>query len=142
MQAFDLLSVFAHAVARPDVDGTRVGVIGKGTAGVIALLATVLEPRIARVLVAGAVLSYRDIVRARLHTGIMDIVIPGVMLDFDLPDIGMVIGGSRLAISNPVMPDGSPADPGHAARAYGPDVRILMGPDAEFSGCADPAKGM
>jgi len=142
MQAFDLLSVFAYAVGRPDVDAQRVGVIGKGTAGLIALFAAAIEPRIARVLVAGTFLSYRDIVGARLHQGIMDAVIPGVLLDFDLPDIAQFIGRSRFVIANPILPDGSPAAPGHAAKIYGPEVRILTGPNAEFSGCADWGKGM
>ena len=132
MQVADLLQAFAYALARPDVDGNRITVLGSGTAGVIGLFSAALERRIQRVVVDQAVLSYRDIVHARLHAGIMDLVVPGILLDFDLPDVAQCAGTSRVAIVNPRMPDGSQAAAGHAAATYGPEIRIRTGSKAEF----------
>jgi dienelactone hydrolase len=132
MQVGDLLQAVAYALARPDVDGSRVTVLGSGTAGVIGLLAAALERRIRRVVVDRAILSYGDIVHARLHAGIMDLVVPGILLDFDLPDVAQCAGTSRVVIVNPRMPDGSPATAGHAAATFGPGVEIRVGPGAEF----------
>jgi dienelactone hydrolase len=137
MQVHDLLAVFAYAASRPDVDGSRIGIWGRGTAGIVALFATALEPRVARVVVAGAFLSYMDIVRARIHRGIMDAVVPGVLNDFDLPDVARFAGESRVALVNPVRPDGTPATAAEALREYGPGFPVAADPAAglaSFSG--------
>jgi dienelactone hydrolase len=127
MQVHDLLQVIAYATARPDVDGGRLMLHGAGTAGVIALLAAALVPGSPGVVVDRAILSYRDIVRSDLHTGIMDLVVPGILLDFDLPDVAHCVGLSRISIVEPMMPDGSAASAEHARLTYGPQVRIRVG---------------
>ncbi len=133
MQVFDLLSVFAYTASRTDVDGARISVMGKGTAGVVGLYAAALEARIEKVVIEGAILSYGDIVRARLHKGIMDLVVPGVLLDFDIPDVIDYVGKTKISIVNPIMPDGTGAGAEHAAREYGPGVRISTGSTATYA---------
>jgi hypothetical protein len=64
----------------------RIAIIGKGNGGVLALYAAALEPRIAKVASEKAPASYMEIVRAKMHEGITEIVVPGVLRDFDLPD--------------------------------------------------------
>ena len=87
MQTGDVLAAFDWLAARPDVDPRRVAVIGKGNGGVLALFAAALEPRIAKVASEKAPASYMEIVRAKMHEGIIGIVVPGVLRDFDLPDV-------------------------------------------------------
>jgi dienelactone hydrolase len=87
MQTGDVLHAFEFLRARPDVDASNIAVIGKGNGGVLALFAAALEPRIARVACENSPQSYLEIVQARQHTGILGIVIPGVLQDFDLPDV-------------------------------------------------------
>jgi hypothetical protein len=36
--------------------------------------------------------SYMDIVRMKIHRGITDIAVPGVLKDFDLPDLERALG--------------------------------------------------
>jgi len=60
---------------------------GQGNGGVLALYAAALEPRMAKVASERAPASYMDIVRAKMHEGIIGIVVPGVLRDFDLPDM-------------------------------------------------------
>jgi len=45
MQVYDALRAFDYLAARPDVDPSRIGVIGKFNGGVVALLAPALEPK-------------------------------------------------------------------------------------------------
>jgi cephalosporin-C deacetylase-like acetyl esterase len=94
MQVADALAALDILAERPDVSSTSV--MGKGNGGVVALYAAALEPRIAKVAVEGAPTSYMQIVRAETHEGILDIVVPGVLRDFDLPDLERIIAPRPL----------------------------------------------
>ena len=87
MQTGDVLRAFDWLAARPDVDLKRIAIIGKGNGGVLALYAAALEPRIARVASEKAPVSYLSMVQAGIHAGVIGIVVPGVLRDFDLPDV-------------------------------------------------------
>ena len=87
MQTGDVLRAFDYLVSRSDVDPGRIAIIGKGNGGVLALYAAALEPRITKVACEGAPSSYMDIVRMKIHENIIDLVAPGVLRDFDLPDV-------------------------------------------------------
>jgi cephalosporin-C deacetylase-like acetyl esterase len=87
MQTGDVLCAFDWLAAQNDVDAKRIAIIGKGNGGVLALYAAALEPRITKIASEKAPTSYLDIVRAKMHDGIIGIVVPGVLRDFDLPDV-------------------------------------------------------
>ena len=87
MQVYDALRLFDHLAASPAVDAARITIEGKGHGGIVGLYAAVLEPRIARVNVKGALASYMELVRAKLHENIIEMVVPGVLRDFDLPEL-------------------------------------------------------
>jgi hypothetical protein len=92
MQTVDVLRSFDYLRSRPDVNAARISVTGKGKGGILALFVAVLEPRIAKAESIGAAESYMDIVRMKIHDGITDLVIPGVLHDFDLPDLVKAVG--------------------------------------------------
>lgn len=96
MQTFDLLRAFDYLAARHDVDARRVTVRGKGNGAVLALFTAALEPRVAGVVCQNAPASYMDIVRAKMPEGYLDIVAPGVLLDFDLPDVERALAPRRV----------------------------------------------
>lgn len=87
MQTGDVLRAFDYLNSRHDVDSGRIAVLGKGNGGVVALYAAALEPRMVKIGRQQAPSSYMEIVRAKMHQGITDIVVPGVLRDFDLPDV-------------------------------------------------------
>ena len=89
LRAFDWLAV------RPDVDARRIAIVGKGNGGVLALYAAALEPRIAKVATEKSPASYMEIVRAKMHDGITEIVVPG--LTVILASV-LVIGGFQTMI--------------------------------------------
>jgi cephalosporin-C deacetylase-like acetyl esterase len=125
MQVYDLLRVLRYTAARPDVDPSRITLWGKGTAAVAALYTAALAPQVQKVILERSVLSYMDIVRAVVYEGnLTDLVVPGVLHDFDLPDIARSIGSDKVVLLNPVRPDGSAVRPEEAAREYGQHVRI------------------
>lgn len=108
MQTTDLLAAFDYLASLPDVDSNRIGVFSKGNAEVVALLAAALEPRIHQIACEGGPLSYLNIVRARFHGEIADIAIPGVLEQFDLPDVAAAIAPRKLWLVDATMPSGSP----------------------------------
>ena len=128
MQVGDLLRVFDYLTSRPDVDAERVAVLGQGNGGVVGLLAGALEPRIRGVALERAALSYMQIARAAVHQNVVDIVIPGVLRDFDLPDVaGLVTGhGPVLLLVEPRTPMGGKASVLEAAAEYVPAGKVRI----------------
>ena len=96
MQTGDVLRAFDYLAARHDVDSRRITVLGKGNGGVVALFVAALEPRVARVVCPGAPASYMEIVRAKMPDGYFDLVAPGVLRDFDLPDVERALAPRRV----------------------------------------------
>jgi cephalosporin-C deacetylase-like acetyl esterase len=104
-----------------------VAIYGKGNGGVLALFAAALDPRIEKVAVEGSVMSYMDIVRARIHNAV-EIAIPGVLRSLDLPDLARAVAPRPLWIVSPVAPSGAPA-PVAAAREQYPGATVKARPE-------------
>jgi cephalosporin-C deacetylase-like acetyl esterase len=92
MQVFDVLRAFDALRSRPDVDPARIAVRGRAAGAVVALYAAAIEPRIAAVETAEMPPSYGEIVRARAHQMIHSLIVPGVLREFDLPDVTGLVG--------------------------------------------------
>jgi pimeloyl-ACP methyl ester carboxylesterase len=104
LQVEDLLAVFHHLAGREDVDAARVAVLGRGQGGVLALTLALLEPRVERVALEGTVLSYLEIARARYHENLVASFVPGILKDFDLPDLAAALAPRPLWIVDPRSP--------------------------------------
>ena len=118
MQAYDVLRAFDYLASLPTVDPSRIEVRGSGAAGVLALYAGALEPRIASVASERALTSYMALARANTHRDVIGLVVPGVLKDFDLPDVAALIAPRPLRISAPQNPNGSAADLTAATAEY------------------------
>lgn len=90
----DVLHGYRQALAT-GVDPNQIRIYGRGNAGVLALHAAVLIPQIRSVAVEATVLSYLAVTQAKYHQGLIDIVIPGVLRDYDLPDLVRTFGPKR-----------------------------------------------
>lgn len=106
MQVEDALAAFAYLAGRGDVDPSRIGVHGKGSGGVVALHVAALEPRVAKVATESAIVSYMDVIRAPLHSGMAELIVPGVILDYDLPDLERMIAPRKVWRVDPRTPAG------------------------------------
>jgi len=104
LQVEDLLAVFQYLSERDDVDPGRVAVLGRGQGGILALALAVLEPRVEKVALEGTVLSYMDIARARYHEDLVASFVPGILEDFDLPDLAAALAPRLLWIVDPETP--------------------------------------
>ncbi len=88
MQTYDALRAFDYLASRSDVDPLQISMKATDeTAALIALFAGVIEPRLHVSLRPGSVPSYMDSVRADTHIGLASRIVPGVLSDFDIPDL-------------------------------------------------------
>jgi cephalosporin-C deacetylase-like acetyl esterase len=123
MQVHDVLRAFDYLVSRPDVDAAQVNLKGVGNGGVIALYAAALEPAIAGVETVAAVPSYMAIARAARHSGVIDIVVPGVLKDFDLPDVAGLVAPRPLHIVSARDANGAVLESAAVQREYAPALK-------------------
>ena len=107
-----MLGAFDYLAARRDVDSRHIGIVGKGNAGPLALYAATLEPGIARVACVGAPGSYMEILRARIRENFSEIIVPGVVRDFDLPDVAEALKPRAVEM----LPEGAVLPAGWALR--------------------------
>jgi cephalosporin-C deacetylase-like acetyl esterase len=126
LQLEDLLAAFACLAGRGDVDAERIGVVGKGNGGVLALFLAVLEPRAGKLALEGSFLSYMAIARARYHEDLTGAIVPGVLRDFDLPDLAAALAPRPLWIADPRSPTGARLAPDLALGEYAPAARAYQ----------------
>ncbi len=84
----------------PRVDARRVGVTGVSTGGLLALSAAVMEPRVAAASVQGIFGSMRTSFIRDRNRHCKCGAIPGLLPDFDLPELALLVAPRPLHISN------------------------------------------
>jgi glycerophosphoryl diester phosphodiesterase len=94
----------------PQVDARRVGVTGVSTGGLLALSAAVMEPRIAAASVQGIFGSMRTSFIRDRHRHCKCGAIPGLLPEFDLPELALLVAPRPLHISNGKTDGFSPAE--------------------------------
>ena len=111
MQVVDLLQTFNYLASRPDVNADKITLLGKGNGGVIALFAAALDPRLKKTICEDALVSYLNMASTTYYDqSLFDVIVPGVLKDFDLPDVAAAIAPRSLQI----------VDAQSAAEALGP----------------------
>jgi hypothetical protein len=99
MQTFDVLNAVAYLGSRPDVDGKHVSLYTKGAGTALGIYAAILNKGIERVVSDDAPQSYLAVTREKMHGDIAGMIVPGVLRDFDLPDLVKVLG-PRFKMAN------------------------------------------
>ncbi len=99
MQVVDLLRTFNYLASRPDVNPEKITLLGKGKGGVVALFAAALDPRLKKIICEDALVSYLDLASTTYYDqSLFDLIVPGVLKDFDLPDVAAAIAPRSLQI--------------------------------------------
>jgi hypothetical protein len=93
-------------------------VIGKGTAGPIALHAAALDPRIGGLTLDHTLTSWSDVVRTPLARHQLASVVPGVLASYDLPDLAATLAPRTLSIRAAVDPAGRVLSQDEMVTAY------------------------
>ena len=111
--AFDILS------QRPDVDSARVGIIGRGIGGLVALHATALEPRAIGVGIYETIGSYQSAIESDRYTLPASAFLPGLLLRYDLPDLVGALAPRSVFLGNPLDALGQVLTATSAERTFG-----------------------
>jgi cephalosporin-C deacetylase-like acetyl esterase len=106
MRALDVIRGFRVLADRPDVDASRMTLIGRGGAAVPALYAALLDPRISAVVLEGMLNSYESVLNERLGLGVVEQVVPSALNYFDFPDIVAALAPRRVILDGNVNPVG------------------------------------
>ncbi|HMD84087.1 MAG TPA: acetylxylan esterase [Terriglobia bacterium] len=104
MRAGDALGVVRFLRTRSDVDPKRVAMVGRGWAGAAALFAASLDSDISSTAVEHLPASYGALAKSELYQQPAYILLPGVLEDFDLPDVFAALAPRPLLVLNPQDP--------------------------------------
>ncbi|MEX2300045.1 MAG: acetylxylan esterase [Bryobacterales bacterium] len=118
MRAADILRAVDLLAARSEVDSSRVSGVGKGDGAVPLLYAAALDDRLQKLAFEQMLVSYRSVVEQPLHRGVLESIIPGVLRQFDLPDLLAALIPRDVLLVNAVNPLGNRLWPEHAKTAY------------------------
>jgi len=125
MRAGDISRGVDLLAARQEVDPERIYGFGQGRLSPSLLHAAVLDPRLRKLVLEEMLVSYESVVSARIHRGIFEIVIPGVLRSYDLPDLAAALASRPVWIVNATDPLGHRARPAEVSRLYSqPGIRI------------------
>ena len=101
MRVWDALNVVHYLRSRPDVDPTRIAIAGRGWAALVVLFAAAMDPKISAVALEAVPASYGQVARAELYNLPASSILPGVLRDFDLPDVLRSLGSRPCLVLNP-----------------------------------------
>ncbi len=118
MRAADIVRAVDLLAADPRVDAGRIYGLGRDAGAVPLLHAAVFDPRIQKLALEGLLLSYESVASHRVHRGVFENVVPGVLRHYDLPDLVAALAPRPVAIANVVDPLGQRVPLAEAARLY------------------------
>ncbi|HTG72330.1 MAG TPA: hypothetical protein VMB70_01095, partial [Terriglobia bacterium] len=118
MRALDIQRGVDLLASRTDVDPQRISAVGKEKGTVPTLFAALLDTRIKKLALEGMLVSYQSAVHHKIHRGLFEDVIVGVLKSFDLPDLVAAMSPRPVWIVNGTDPLGHRVDQGGLQKQY------------------------
>jgi pimeloyl-ACP methyl ester carboxylesterase len=106
-RVWDILRTIDYLHSRPDVNASQIRMIGHEDAGLAALMAAALDPSVRSVLLTRTVVSYMSIVQSTDYSLALDWFVPGILRQFDIPDIVASISPRPVWLVDAVGASGS-----------------------------------
>jgi cephalosporin-C deacetylase-like acetyl esterase len=106
-RVWDILRCLDYLKTRQDVEGSQIRVLGRGPAGLAALMAGALDESVRSVLLDRTLATYASIVDAEDYAIALDWFVPGILQHFDIPDIAAAIYPRPVWITNALDGDGA-----------------------------------
>jgi dienelactone hydrolase len=101
LRTADVLAAVAWLARQPEVDSGRLAVYGRGAAALPALCATSLDPRIGRAVEDAPLVRLASLAENRDYAWNINMVVPGMLRHFDLPDLRAALAPRRLLVMAP-----------------------------------------
>jgi len=102
MRVRDARGVVEFLRGRTAVDARRISVMGRGWVGLVALFTAACEPDVSSVAVEGVLASYAEVAQAETYELPVSLLLPNVLLDFDLEDVLASLVPRPLLFLNPL----------------------------------------
>jgi cephalosporin-C deacetylase-like acetyl esterase len=126
----EFLAAISEMSVAPEADPRRILLWGRANDGVAAMIAAALDSRASRVLAESSITSWFAVTQSRLHRDMEELIVPGVLEDFDLPDLVQLIAPRPLWLADTRMPSGGRLLPGAAYTEYPREtVRVVGRPE-------------
>ncbi len=119
MRARDIVRGVDLLASQPEVDPARIGGIGRNGGAVPLLYAAVFDPRLQFVSLENMIVSYHAVATTAMQRRVFEDIVPGALLEFDLPDLARAIAPRKVWISDPVTPNGTPVSHSELAHPRG-----------------------
>jgi cephalosporin-C deacetylase-like acetyl esterase len=119
MRARDIVRGLDVLSAQPEVDAARLSGIGRHGAAVPLLYAAVFDSRLKSISLEDMPPSYDAVATTAMQRKVFEDIVPGALLEFDLPDLVGAIAPRPVWISNPITPTGTPLAQSALAAEYG-----------------------
>lgn len=102
------------------------GVLGvaRGRIGTALLHAAAVDTRLSRLILEENLVSYQVVGAAPIHRSIEDIVVPGVLGIYDLPDLAAAMAPRQVTLRNLVSPTGKPLFRAEMQAAYAYPLKV------------------
>ncbi|MCL4850969.1 MAG: acetylxylan esterase [Bryobacteraceae bacterium] len=106
--------------------GMTEGVLGvaRGYIGTTLLHAAAIDSRLSRLIVEGNLVSYQAVGAAPIHRNIDDLVLPGVLGRYDLPDLVAAVAPRPVTLRNLISPTGRALFRAEMQDAYAYPLRV------------------
>ncbi len=111
-RVWDLLNV-VRGDGKSDIE-----LVGVGAGAPVVLHVAAFEPRVKAVTLDGGLVSWDSVVRTPISHNQLAHVVPGVLKEYDLPDLAESLAPRKLTIRNPVDATGKPLTKEAAEEAY------------------------
>lgn len=125
MRAGDIIRGLDMLAARSDVDTDKLSAIGRNGAAVPLLYAALFDKRLKAVALEGMLVSYNAVATTRMQRLIFEQIVPGALIDFDLPDLVSALAPRTLWLSDPVTPTHTAVPHAEFLQTYAPAVRAF-----------------
>lgn len=113
MQTADLMAGVSYLEG---ATGGPVRLYAKGAVGPAAMVAAAVDGRVAELAVERSIVSYMDVVAAKIHEGLDQTVVPGILAKADLPEVMRLMGARPATLISPAHPNGRPMLRGEAPK--------------------------
>jgi hypothetical protein len=125
MRAGDIVRGLDMLAARPDVDPDKLSAIGRNGAAVPLLYATLFDHRLKALALEGMLVSYNAVATTPMQRLIFEQIVPGALLDFDLPDLISAIAPRTVWLSDPMTPTQTAVPYAEFLQTYAPAVKAF-----------------
>lgn len=119
-------------IPRSEVDGKEVYIWAKGISAIYSSMAATLDDGVTGLVLEEPLLTFEQVVTTGVPAYRHEIILPGVLEEFDLPQVYEALCPTKVALINPLAGDRSPVSAELASRVYARTARAFR--DAGKSG--------